>query len=1079
MSNSLIYLSSGGVVTPEGDVLSGFTVVSGATLVVLSGGFAAASVVATGAGLTLSGGIAAGSLISSGAVESVTAGGTETSAAVLSGGLLAIASGGTALEAGLLSGGSVSSGVGAVLTYTTDLPGTARVALTADGSGYGVSLASGTVQTYTVASTGWVTITAEGAAGGGNYVAQGGAGAAVTASFDLNAATVLEIIVGGSGEGAGISAVEAGNDGGGGGSFVYDETDGILLEAAGGGGGAGDLSNGGNATVTTTGGSGFASGGVGGVGGDGGAGGGTSGGGGGAGFLTAGGSGLSGGPGGDAAGSDFTGVADGGVNSGAGNNYSSYYDYGYGGYGGGGAAGSGGGGGGGGGYSGGGGGGAGSETPIFEPGEFSGYATGQGGGGGGSYVDTNDLPVSGVALSAGAVPMGNGEVLISAPAPLIGATQTDLVLNSGGLLIDEGTVFNGSLSSAALTVSAGNSAFADVYSGGTLTVLSGGSASFGAFGGTTIIDGGAVIGDNPAIYGGSVILSSGASLFGNDLGGGDLIVASGGSVSRISVSSGALLALEGSGTFTSVIAGGTELVTGSGAETSGTAVEGGLIIVASGGVASGEVLGGSTPTYLPAYASAGDLSVGAGGSAVGLTIGSGATAAVASGGAVDGVTILGGGNLVLAAGARGAGIDFAGAGGTLVIGGASLAGVSVSGLSYDNIVLADIPYSSGASISAINSGYEIEDGGSTYLLSATPAVSTASIALADDGGVVEVIPCFAAGTRIATPAGEVAVERIAAGDWVTTVGPSGAAARPVVWAGRRAVSLVGAADPGEVVPIRIRAGAIAPGVPRRDVRLSPHHAVRLGELLFEAGSLVNGGTILHDMETTCVTYHHIELDEHDMLLAEGLPAESFLDRGHRALLGAIGPGQVDRAGPPAGFCLPIVRAGAPLTAARGALLARAVELGFAVTEAIDMEVRACGRRLRPTPANGSSLYPLPPGATELEILSPAGPVWACQAERGARPDERLLGLALAGVRLLTNSGAVAVALADTSHTGLYPADGPIRWTNGHARVQLPACTGSALVDIAVVNAVSRLAMASDAPAIGRGATARSIAGAPA
>jgi hypothetical protein len=685
------------------------------------------------------------------------------------------------------------------------------------------------------------------------------------------------------------------------------------------------------------------------------------------------------------------------------------------------------------------------------------------------------VPVSGVALSAGAVPRGNGEVLISAPASLIGAAQTDLVLNSGGLLIDEGTSFDGSLSGAALTVSAGNSAFAEVYSGGTLTVLSGGSAYFYALGGTTIIDGGAVIAAYPAIYGGSVILSSGASLSYDSLTGGDLTVLSGGAVSRITVSSISLLTLKGSGTFTSVFDGGTELVTGSGVETSGTAVEGGLIIVASGGVASGEVLGGSMPTYLPSYASAGAMSVGAGGSAVGLTIKDGATAAVASGGLVDGVTISGGGNLVLAAGASGAGIDFTGAGGTLVIGGASLAGVSVSGLFYDNIVLAGIPYSAGASISAVGSGFEIVDGGSTYLLSASPAADTAGIAIADDGGVVEVIPCFVAGTRIATPAGEVPVERIAAGDWITTVGPRGAAARPVVWTGRRVVVLSQVADPGEVTPIRIRAGAFAPGVPRRDVLVSPHHAVMFGAQLFEAGSLVNGGTIRHDRTSPCVTYHHLELDEHDLLLAEGLPAESFLNRGHRALLGAVGHGYVDTARPGADFCLPIMRAGERLTAARSALLARALEMGFALTEAIAMEVRAGGRRLRPLMMNGRTLYPLPPGATTVEILSPAGPAWAARADRGAQPDERLLGLAVTAVRLVTNGAARPLDLADPAHAGLYPAEGAVWWTNGHAGLQLPAFNGAALVEIEIVNAVPRFEAPPCAPALENG-TARAVAG---
>jgi hypothetical protein len=40
--------------------------------------------------------------------------------------------------------------------------------------------------------------------------------------------------------------------------------------------------------------------------------------------------------------------------------------------------------------------------------------------------------------------------------------------------------------------------------------------------------------------------------------------------------------------------------------------------------------------------------------------------------------------------------------------------------------------------------------------------------------------------------------------------------------------------------------------------------------------LINGATIVQ-VPVARVTYHHIELAEHDVLLAEGLPAESFLD----------------------------------------------------------------------------------------------------------------------------------------------------------------------------------------------------------
>jgi hypothetical protein len=79
-----------------------------------------------------------------------------------------------------------------------------------------------------------------------------------------------------------------------------------------------------------------------------------------------------------------------------------------------------------------------------------------------------------------------------------------------------------------------------------------------------------------------------------------------------------------------------------------------------------------------------------------------------------------------------------------------------------------------------------------------------------------------------------------------------------------------------VWPVRVAAGAFGPGRPHADVWLSPDHAVFVNEVLIPIRHLINGSTIAQ-VKLDRVTYHHIELAEHDVLLAEGLPAESFLD----------------------------------------------------------------------------------------------------------------------------------------------------------------------------------------------------------
>jgi hypothetical protein len=134
--------------------------------------------------------------------------------------------------------------------------------------------------------------------------------------------------------------------------------------------------------------------------------------------------------------------------------------------------------------------------------------------------------------------------------------------------------------------------------------------------------------------------------------------------------------------------------------------------------------------------------------------------------------------------------------------------------------------------------------------------------------------CFLAGTIIRTPAGETPVESLAVGDLVLTA--DGRAA-PVKWVGIQTVVSV-FADPLRAFPIRITAGALGEGMPARDLFVSPDHALFLDGVLVQAGALINGTTIVR--ESTMperFTYFHVELEDHALILAEGVPAETFLD----------------------------------------------------------------------------------------------------------------------------------------------------------------------------------------------------------
>jgi hypothetical protein len=148
------------------------------------------------------------------------------------------------------------------------------------------------------------------------------------------------------------------------------------------------------------------------------------------------------------------------------------------------------------------------------------------------------------------------------------------------------------------------------------------------------------------------------------------------------------------------------------------------------------------------------------------------------------------------------------------------------------------------------------------------------------GGTLVSVACFREGTRIATPEGEVPVERLRIGDAVLT--PRGVVRR-VRWLGRRQYTATQAAAQRQVRPVRIAAGAIAPGMPTRDLFVSPEHALLFGAVLVPAGALVNGVSVTRVERPEPVAYVHVELDTHDLVFAEGAAAETFVPVAGRAL----------------------------------------------------------------------------------------------------------------------------------------------------------------------------------------------------
>jgi hypothetical protein len=165
-----------------------------------------------------------------------------------------------------------------------------------------------------------------------------------------------------------------------------------------------------------------------------------------------------------------------------------------------------------------------------------------------------------------------------------------------------------------------------------------------------------------------------------------------------------------------------------------------------------------------------------------------------------------------------------------------------------------------------------------------PPVLRSAIYTSQQISVAATPVCFTTGTLIRTSRGDVTVEDLRVGDIAVT---ASGGLRSITWIGHREITAA-AALPFHQQPVRIRAGAFGGGLPVRDLSLSPGHPVLVGA---DAGSeggvlvpvmcLINGTTIAR-MPVETVTYWHVELDGHDILLAEGLPAESYIDGGDRA-----------------------------------------------------------------------------------------------------------------------------------------------------------------------------------------------------
>ena len=251
--------------------------------------------------------------------------------------------------------------------------------------------------------------------------------------------------------------------------------------------------------------------------------------------------------------------------------------------------------------------------------------------------------------------------------------------------------------------------------------------------------------------------------------------------------------------------------------------------------------------------------------------------------------------------------------------------IDFSGLTYNAADTLAYSVAAGAQVGNLTVYNELGNGIAqiSYASGSNYTVNSFALTHTSTGHVEITAACYCPGTLIRTEQGDVPIERLRIGDTVTTV--SGAHA-PIRWIGRRSYGSRFIADNRNVLPVRIRAGALGRNVPRRDLHVSPLHAMFIDGLLVPAASLVNGASITQEEHASKVEYIHLELARHDVIIAEGASSESFVDDDSRIMFHNVHEyAQLypDAAPVPAEYCAPRVTQGYALQAIRARIDARA------------------------------------------------------------------------------------------------------------------------------------------------------------
>ena len=232
----------------------------------------------------------------------------------------------------------------------------------------------------------------------------------------------------------------------------------------------------------------------------------------------------------------------------------------------------------------------------------------------------------------------------------------------------------------------------------------------------------------------------------------------------------------------------------------------------------------------------------------------------------------------------------------------------------------------------------------------------------------------------------------------------------------------------------MRAHALADNIPHHDLRVTKGHSLFIDGLLIPVEYLVNHRTILWDDRAQEVTVYHVELDTHDVLLSNGLPAESYRDDGNRWLFQNANSGWGQPPKPP---YAPVVTGGPIVDAAWRRYLDRAgPRPGLPLTDDPDLHFVVDGVRVNASHRkNQTYVFSFEGLPDEVRISSFA----SVPQEVGIARDSRCLGVAIRRIIVRQGTRFCATHAGDpllTEGFHDFESSGDFRWTDGYAR--LPA-----------------------------------------